>query len=160
MNKEQSEIMRPINKGRRTLRGHLAAAGVAGAAALIAATMMGGGSAWALGTGASTVTSPSQGAPHFNTDNASEPIRGSGSDTTFFVMQKISDIYNAAGLYGCTLTTASGQTLIDGSTTPSPLPTTNGQGTDQPSPSARTGQPMSPPLTTPTTGTGSRSPKG
>jgi hypothetical protein len=87
-----------------------------------------------LGTGTQTVPfvysrAPSQGAPHFNTDNASEPIRGSGSDTTFFVMQKISDIYNAAGLYGCTLTTASGQTLIDGSTTPSPLPTGNGQGT-------------------------------
>jgi hypothetical protein len=84
-----------------------------------------------LGTGTQTVPflysrSPSQGAPHFNTDNASEPVRGSGSDTTFFVMQKISDIYNAAGLYGCTLTTASGQTLIDGSTTASPLPTTNG----------------------------------
>src|SRR5580700_10737108 len=29
--------------------------------------------------------------------------RGSGSDTTFFLMQKISDLYNQAALYGCTL---------------------------------------------------------
>jgi hypothetical protein len=29
--------------------------------------------------------------------------RGSGSDTTFFLMQKISDLYNQAALYGCAL---------------------------------------------------------
>lgn len=32
-----------------------------------------------------------------------ESDRGSGSDTTFFLMQQISNLYNQAGLYGCKL---------------------------------------------------------
>ena len=85
---------------------------------MVAALTVGGGIAGAVGTGSAAVDAPSAGAPHYNQNPASEIIRGSGSDTTFFVMQKISDIYNAAGLYGCTLTAGgTGQTLFDGSAT-------------------------------------------
>jgi hypothetical protein len=41
-------------------------------------------------------------------------IRGSGSDTTFFMMQKIGDLYSSAGLYGCQLVSAAGQTQFGG----------------------------------------------
>ena len=51
-------------------------------------------------------------APHFYNGNA-EAIRESGSDTTFFVMQRISDLYTGAGLYGCTLNNSAGQTLYN-----------------------------------------------
>jgi hypothetical protein len=34
-----------------------------------------------------------------------ETIRSAGSDTTFFMMQRISDLFMQAGLYGCTLST-------------------------------------------------------
>src|SRR6202034_4395404 len=36
-----------------------------------------------------------------------------GSDTTFFMMQKISDLYTGAGLYGCTLNTGASQPLYN-----------------------------------------------
>ncbi len=49
-------------------------------------------------------------APHFYNGNV-EAIRGAGSDTTFFLMQKLADLYTGAGLYGCTLNASSGQTL-------------------------------------------------
>jgi hypothetical protein len=39
--------------------------------------------------------------------------RDSGSDTTFFVMQSIADLYTSAGLYGCTLNNGAGQTLYN-----------------------------------------------
>ena len=41
-------------------------------------------------------------APHFYNGNV-EGIRDAGSDTTFFMMQRIGDLYTGAGLYGCTL---------------------------------------------------------
>jgi hypothetical protein len=41
-------------------------------------------------------------APHFYNGNV-EQIRGAGSDTTFFLMQRVSDLFTGAGLYGCTL---------------------------------------------------------
>ncbi len=85
---------------------------------MVAAMTVGGGIAGAAGTGSAPVTAPSSGAPHYNQDAASEIIRGSGSDTTFFIMQKISDIYTAAGLYGCTLTAGgTGESLFDGTAT-------------------------------------------
>ena len=37
------------------------------------------------------------------TQTASNIVRGAGSDTTFFMMQQIGDLYTQAGLYGCTL---------------------------------------------------------
>lgn len=94
--------MNPFNAGsRRTLRGRLAKAAVVGAAAMAAAGTVGAGVAGA-GTN-------SAGAPSFNSTQASTSIRGSGSDTTFFMMQKIGDLYTAAGLYGCQLVSAAGQ---------------------------------------------------
>ena len=50
--------------------------------------------------------------PHFYNGNV-EGIRDTGSDTTFFMMQKIGDLYTSAGLYGCTLNSATGQTLYN-----------------------------------------------
>ena len=44
-----------------------------------------------------------------------EGIRDSGSDTTFFMMQKIGDLYTGAGLYGCTLNASAGETLYNSS---------------------------------------------
>jgi len=46
-----------------------------------------------------------------------ETDRTSGSDATFFLMQKISDLYNQAGLYGCALS-ADDYTCQDDSSTP------------------------------------------
>jgi hypothetical protein len=37
-----------------------------------------------------------------------ETIRSAGSDTTFFMMQRISDLFMQAGLYGCTLSLTGG----------------------------------------------------
>ena len=53
-------------------------------------------------------------APHFYNGNV-EGIRDSGSDTTFFMMQRIGDLYTGAGLYGCTLNSSAGQTLYNSS---------------------------------------------
>lgn len=89
------------------MRGRMAGVAVVGAAALVAAGTIGAGVASAA---------PNAGAPQFNTPQVSEQIRGSGSDTTFFMMQKIGDIYTAAGLYGCQLVTSAGQSLFGGGT--------------------------------------------
>ena len=51
-------------------------------------------------------------APHFYNGNV-EGIRDTGSDTTFFMMQRIGDLYTGAGLYGCILNTSAGQTLYN-----------------------------------------------
>jgi hypothetical protein len=91
----------------RSARGRMAGAVVAGAAAVVVTGALGAGVAGAA---------PSAGAPHFNAPQVSEQIRGSGSDTTFFMMQRIGDIYSAAGLYGCQLVTAAGQNLFGGGT--------------------------------------------
>lgn len=92
------------------LRNRLAAAASVGAAAL-AATLMFGGVASAA-TPADPAGGASPVAPHFYNGNI-EGIRGTGSDTTFFMMQKISDLYTGAGLYGCTPDDASGETLFN-----------------------------------------------
>jgi hypothetical protein len=87
------------------LRGHLTTAAIAGAAAMVVAGTLGAGVAGAA---------PNAGAPQFNSQQASALIRGSGSDTTFFMMQKIGDLYTQAGLYGCQLSNAAGQSLFGG----------------------------------------------
>lgn len=100
--------MNPFNpRSWRSARRRMVGAATVGAAALVVAGTLGAGVAGAA---------PSAGAPHFNTPNASEQIRGSGSDTTIFMMQKISDIYTAAGLYGCQLVSGAGQNLFGGGT--------------------------------------------
>jgi hypothetical protein len=50
--------------------------------------------------------------PHFYNGNV-EGIRSAGSDTTFFMMQKIGDLYTGTGLYGCSLNSAAGQPLYN-----------------------------------------------
>jgi len=93
------------------LRRRLAVAGTTGITALIATMGIGAGVA-----AAAPPADPAGGsvpvAPSFNNGNV-EAIRGSGSDTTFFVMQKLSDLYTGAGLYGCVLNSGSGQTLYN-----------------------------------------------
>jgi hypothetical protein len=83
----------------------MAMAAIAGAAAMVVAGTLGAGVAGAA---------PNAGAPQFNSTQASSLIRGSGSDTTVFMMQKIGDLYTTAGLYGCQLVTAAGQTQFGG----------------------------------------------
>jgi hypothetical protein len=50
---------------------------------------------------ASALTTPT-GSPHWNIGKP-QSIRSAGSDTTFFLMQRLSDLYMQAGLYGCQL---------------------------------------------------------
>ena len=91
----------------------LVRAAAVGAAALSATLIVGGGVA-----SASVPSDPPGGAtpvpPHFYNGNV-EGIRDTGSDTTFFMMQKIGDLYTGAGLYGCTLNSSAGQTLYNSS---------------------------------------------
>jgi hypothetical protein len=94
------------------LRYRLAGAASVGAAAL-AATLMFGGVAQAA-TPSDPVGGATPVAPHFYNGNV-EAIRDSGSDTTFFLMQKLGDLYTGAGLYGCTLDSSVGQTLFNSS---------------------------------------------
>jgi hypothetical protein len=95
------------------LRFGVVRAAAAGAAAFSAALIVGGGVASAAipadPPGGATPT-----APHFYNGNV-EGIRDTGSDTTFFMMQKIGDLYTGAGLYGCTLNSLAGQTLYNSS---------------------------------------------
>jgi hypothetical protein len=95
------------------LRFGVVRAAAVGAAALSAALIVGGGVA-----SAAVPADPQGGAtpvaPHFYNGNV-EGIRDSGSDTTFFMMQKIGDLYTGAGLYGCTLNNTAGQTLYNSS---------------------------------------------
>jgi hypothetical protein len=100
------------------LRNRLAAAATIGAAASSIALMLGAGVA-----SASPPSDPPGGAvpayPHFYNGNV-EGIRDTGSDTTFFMVQKIGDLYTGAGLYGCTLdNAATGDTLFNSSDTDS-----------------------------------------
>jgi hypothetical protein len=96
----------------------MAAAAIAGAAAMVVASTLSGGVAGAL-------TEPAAGPPSFNQAQASESIRGSGSDTTVFMMQKIGDLYTAAGLYGCNLDSSAGQTTAFGGPTATAGPPSN-----------------------------------
>ena len=93
-----------------SLRRRLAAATTIGAAALMATVGISGVAS------AATPSDPAGGAtpayPLFYNGNVSG-IRDSGSDTTFFVMQKLGDLYTGAGLYGCTLNSAAGQTVFN-----------------------------------------------
>ncbi len=54
-----------------------------------------------VGVGTASATTPAA-SPAWITGTV-QTDRGSGSDTTFYIMQKISDLYNQAGLYGCAL---------------------------------------------------------
>ena len=98
-----------MHKHKSRLRSHLARAAAIGFAGLTASLVVGAGVA-----SAATPPDPTGGAnpvaPHFYNGNV-EGIRDSGSDTTFFMMQRIGDLYTGAGLYGCTLNSSAGQTL-------------------------------------------------
>jgi hypothetical protein len=94
--------------GTDRLRKRLVGAACVGAGALAATLTMG-----ATVASATPPSDPALGtAPHFYNGNV-EAIRDSGSDTTFFLMQKIADLYTGAGLYGCTLNSSAGQTLFN-----------------------------------------------
>ena len=96
------------------LRSLMAGAATVGVTA-VAATLV-------LGTGVASAApaDPPGGAvpvaPHFNNGNI-EGIRDAGSDTTFFMMQTIGDLYTGAGLYGCTTNSSAGQTLYNSNDT-------------------------------------------
>ncbi len=95
------------------LRTGVVRAAAIGAAALSATLIVGAGVA-----SASIPADPPGGAtpvaPHFYNGNV-EGIRDTGSDTTFFMVQRIGDLYTGAGLYGCTLNSSAGQTLYNSS---------------------------------------------
>lgn len=75
------------------LRNRLAGAATVGAAVLAAVLT--------VAPAANAATVPS-GSPRWFIGHV-EQVRNAGSDTTFFVMQKLSDYYNQAALYGCNL---------------------------------------------------------
>jgi hypothetical protein len=81
-------------------------------AAFTAALAMGAGPAGAAPTDPAGGATPVY--PHFYNGNV-ESIRDAGSDTTFFMMQQIGDVYTSAGLYGCTLNNSAGETLYNSS---------------------------------------------
>jgi hypothetical protein len=87
-------------------------AGAVGLAAMVVPLLITGAAS------AATPADPPGGAtpvaPHFYNGNV-EGIRSAGSDTTLFLMQRISDLYTGAGLYGCTLNASAGQTLYNSS---------------------------------------------
>jgi hypothetical protein len=90
------------------------AAAVAMGAALLSASLV----TAALPASAATPPDPPGGAtpvpPGFDNGNV-EGIRGAGSDTTLFLMQRIGDLFTGAGLYGCSLNSSPGQTLYNSS---------------------------------------------
>jgi hypothetical protein len=95
------------------LRGRLARAAAIGAVGLTASLVVAAGVAGAATAPGPSGNDPAEGvAPHFYNGNVTG-IRGSGSDTTFFMMQKISDLFTGAGLYGCTLNNSAGQFLYN-----------------------------------------------
>jgi hypothetical protein len=94
----------------RKLRNRLAGAVSLGVAAAAVTMSLGAGTAFAAPGDPAGGATPV--APHFYNGNV-ETIRNVGSDTTFFLMQKISDLYTGAGLYGCTLNNAAAQTLYN-----------------------------------------------
>jgi hypothetical protein len=92
------------------LRHRIAVAGAVGVTTLIVTLGLGAGVASAVPSdppGGSTPVYPS-----FN-NGVVNGIRNTGSDTTFYMMQKIADLYTSAGLYGCTLNSAGGQALYN-----------------------------------------------
>ncbi len=89
-------------------RAHGRLAGIlgAGAASIMAVTLAGIGPA-------SAITEPTvpSGFPLFQIGKV-EMDRASGSDTTYFMMQKISDLYNHAALYGCVIDTSNDENCV------------------------------------------------
>jgi hypothetical protein len=85
---------------------------------LLAATLLMGGTAYA---GVTVPAYPTIGVyPNWYTanDSVSNIDRAAGSDTTFYMMQQLSDEYNQSGLYGCTLVgSGSGQNAFCDHTT-------------------------------------------
>jgi hypothetical protein len=99
----------------------IAVVGATGVAAMVATLGVGVGAA-----SAAAPSDPTPGvAPQFNNGKVN-PIRDSGSDTTFFVMQKLDNLYTSAGLYGCVLN-AGGETSLYNSTF---LPSTTANAND------------------------------
>lgn len=96
------------------LRIGVAKAAAVGAAALSATLILGVGAGVASAAPADPPGGATPVAPHFYNGNV-EGIRDSGSDTTFFMMQSIGDLFTGAGLYGCQLNTSAGQTLYNSS---------------------------------------------
>ena len=94
------------------LRSHVARAAGFGTVVITAALVVGAGVASAAPPDPQGGAVPV--APHFYNGNPTA-IRDAGSDTTFFIMQKIADLYTGAGLYGCSLNTSAGQTLFNSS---------------------------------------------
>ncbi len=95
---------------KRKLRNRLAGAASVGIA-LAAVTMTLGASA-AFANPADPPGGNTPVYPSFTNGNV-ETIRSSGSDTTFFMMQRIADLYTGAGLYGCILNVGTGATLYN-----------------------------------------------
>jgi len=86
---------------RRNLLGRLAAVAAVGVTLGTAAMTVGAASASASGTTPS-INNSTASSGRFNPSTV-QAIRSAGSDTTFYMMQSISDLYNQAALYGCTL---------------------------------------------------------
>jgi hypothetical protein len=97
-----------------SMRHRLAVAGATGVAAIIATLGVGVGTA----TAAPPADPASGVAPAFNNGKVNA-IRDAGSDTTFFVMQKLDNLYSGAGLYGCTLNAGGEPTLYNPAFLPS-----------------------------------------
>lgn len=104
--------MRPMN-----LRRRLAVAGTVGVAALIATLGIGAGVAGAVPADPPGGATPVY--PSFDNGVVSG-IRNTGSDTTFYMMQKIGDLYTSAGLYGCTLNAGTEGSLYNSGFTSAP----------------------------------------
>jgi hypothetical protein len=94
-----------MQKDKHKLRRYAARAVAVGSVAVTAALTIGAGVASAAPSDPVGGANPV--APHFYNGNV-EAIRGSGSDTTFFLMQRVSDLFTGAGLYGCTLNADTG----------------------------------------------------
>ena len=94
------------------LRSHMARAAGIGTVAITAALVVGAGVASAAPPDPQGGAVPV--APHFYNGNV-EGIRDTGSDTTFFMMQRLGDLFTGAGLYGCSINTSAGQTLFNSS---------------------------------------------
>ncbi len=95
---------------KQKLRKRLAQAAGLGTVALTASLLVGAGVATAAPPDPQGGATPV--APHFYNGNV-ESIRDSGSDTTFFMMQKLGDLFTGAGLYGCVLNSSAGQALFN-----------------------------------------------
>src|SRR6202030_1458196 len=94
----QEGVTRTMHKHK--LRSHMARAAGIGTVAITAALVVGAGVASAAPPDPPGGAVPV--APHFYNGNV-EGIRDTGSDTTFFMMQRLGDLFTGAGLYGCSI---------------------------------------------------------